>query len=275
MNHKKCTFSTEEITFLGHYLSAKGITPTADKVQSIRNFRAPISMEEVHSFLGSVNYVGKFIPDLATITEPLRSLTRKESKFEWKDEHEIAFNKLKEHLSSNLVLGYYNVNDRTQLYADASPVGLGAVLVQYNGVEPRIISYASKSLSDTEKRNCQTEKEALALVWASERFHFYLFERTFELITDHKPLEVIFSPKSKPCAVTALAVPRAINLKKIQESPEKDETIQAVREALYTGNRSELAKPFKLFEVELCLVGQILLRMKKIIMPVNLRVRTL
>lgn len=86
------------------------------------------------------------------------------------------------------------------MITDASPVGLGAVLLQINDSGPRIISYASKSLSDVEKRYAQIEKEALALVWAVERFHFYLYGRTFELVTDHKPLEVIFGARSKPCA---------------------------------------------------------------------------
>ncbi|XP_055590161.1 uncharacterized protein LOC129742304 [Uranotaenia lowii] len=97
-------------------------------------------------------------------------------------------------------LGYFDVDDRTQLVADASPVGLGAVLMQIKGQNARIIAYASKSLSDVETRYAQIEKEALALVWAVERFHFYLYGRSFDLITDHKPLEAIFSPKSKPCA---------------------------------------------------------------------------
>lgn len=103
-------------------------------------------------------------------------------------------------MSNDLILGYYDVKDRTQLYTDASPVGLGAVLVQINEKEPRIIAFGNKSLSDTEKRYCQTEKEALGLVWGVEHFHFHLYGRTFELITDHKPLEVIFGPQSKPCA---------------------------------------------------------------------------
>lgn len=95
----------------------------------------------------------------------------------------------------------YNIKDRTQIIADASPVGLGAVLVQYDANDqPRIISFAHKSLTDTEKRYAQTEKEAYALVWAVERYHHYIFGRCFELVTDHKPLEVIFGPKSKPCA---------------------------------------------------------------------------
>lgn len=173
---------------------------TQSKIEAIKNFRIPSSSEEVRSFLGLVNFVGKFIPNLATVTEPLRVLTKKDMKFEWHDSQQSSFEKLKEHLTSELVLGYYCVTDRTQVYADASPVGLGAVLVQINEDGPRIISFASKSLSETEKRYCQTEKEALALVWSVERFHFYLFGRNFELITDHKALEIIFSPKSKPCA---------------------------------------------------------------------------
>lgn len=200
LNNDKCIFEVEELEFLGHKLSANGIAPTVDKVEAIRNFRQPSSMEEIRSFLGLVNFVGKFIPDLATTTEPLRLLTKKDTPFEWKQEQQIAFDKLKQSLSSNLALGFYDIKDRTQLYADASPYGLGAVLIQINAKGPRVISYAAKSLSETEKRYCQTEKEALALVWSVERFHFYLFGRSFELITDHKALEVIFSPKSKPCA---------------------------------------------------------------------------
>lgn len=98
-------------------------------------------------------------------------------------------------------LGYYDVNDRTIVVADASPVGLGGVLVQINAEgDPRIIAYGHKTLTECERRYCQTEKEALALVWAVEHFHIFLYSKKFELITDHKPLEVIFGTKSKPCA---------------------------------------------------------------------------
>ena len=74
------------------------------------------------------------------------------------------------------------------------------MLVQKQGEELRVISYASRSLSDTERRYSQTEKETLAIVWACERFHAYLYGAEFELMADHKPLECIFSPKSKTCA---------------------------------------------------------------------------
>lgn len=200
LNIGKCIFGVTTVQFLGHRLSSDGIAPSSDKVEAIKQFRRPETAEETRSFLGLVNYVGKFIPNLATITDPLRKLTRNTVPFEWKQEQDQAFEELKKHMCHDMALGYYNVNDRIQVFADASPVGLGAVLVQFSGNDPRIITYASKSLSSVEKRYAQTEKEALALVWAVERFHHYLFGRTFELVTDHKPLETIFGPKSKPCA---------------------------------------------------------------------------
>ena len=98
-------------------------------------------------------------------------------------------------------MGFYNPLDRTQVMADAGPSGLGAVLIQFNKKgDPRIISYGSKSLSEVEKRYAQTEKEALALVWSVEKFHMYLYGKSFELVTDHRPLEVIFLTTSNPCA---------------------------------------------------------------------------
>lgn len=98
-------------------------------------------------------------------------------------------------------LSYFDPNNKTRLIADASPVALGAVLLQFDTAgEPKIISFASRSLSDVEKRYSQTEKESLALVWAVEKFYFYLAGLEFELVTDHKPLETIFKPTSKPPA---------------------------------------------------------------------------
>lgn len=201
LNEKKCIYGIQEVDFLGHRLSAKGVRPSIDKVNTVKGFREPTTAEEVRSFLGLVNFVGKFIPNLASIDYPLRQLTRKEETFVWGKEQKAAFEELKRQITSDKVLGYYDVTDRTRVVADASPVGLGAVLIQYDkNNEGRIIMYVSKSLSSVERRYAQTEKEALALVWAVERIHYYLFGREFELISDHKPLEIIFGPRSKPCA---------------------------------------------------------------------------
>lgn len=200
LNDDKCVFGATSVNFLGHQLSNKGIKPTYDKIKAIRLFREPTTMEETRSFLGLVNYVGKFIPDLATKTAPLRKLIKSNTPFEWGQEQSKAFRLLKGYLTDESSLGYYNVHHRTQIVADASPVGLGAVLIQFQGDEPRVISYASRSLSEVEMKYAQTEKEALALTWAVERFHYFIYGKEFELITDHKALETIFSPKNTPCA---------------------------------------------------------------------------
>ncbi|KAK9732007.1 RNase H-like domain found in reverse transcriptase [Popillia japonica] len=159
-----------------------GIKPLGKYVEVIRSSLKPVTVEKVQSFLGLINSVGKWIPNLAT------------------DLQDNAFQGLKESLSRMRTLGYYNALDRTEVVADASPVGLGAVLIQINQDGPRVIAYGNKSLTHCEKRYCQTEKEALALVWAVERFKIYLLGEEFELISDHKPLDTIFETKSKPCA---------------------------------------------------------------------------
>ena len=106
----------------------------------------------------------------------------------WGPEQQQSFDELKKRLSSAETLGYFDKNAPTKVIADASPVGLGAVLVQEQREELRVVSYASRSLSDTEHRYSQTQKEALAIVWAGERFHAYFYGAEFELMTDHKPL---------------------------------------------------------------------------------------
>lgn len=201
LNKSKCLFKVQELEFLGHKLSRQGIEADQRKVQTILEFRSPQNKEEIRSFLGLVTYLGKFLPDLGTNTEPLRQLTKKDAVFEWNEYHQQHFESLKRSLAELPTLSYFDPKRRTQLIADASPVALGAVLLQFDHQHsPKTISFASKCLSDVERRYSQTEKESLALVWAVERFYFYLAGLEFELVTDHKPLEIIFKPTSKPPA---------------------------------------------------------------------------
>lgn len=207
IRNDKCCFRMEKVNFLGHELSGEGVRPLKKYISTIKEFRAPKTTGELQSFLGLVNFVSKWIPNYATVTEPLKILLRNKTgdradiTESWGLEQKSCFESLKEIMTNISSLGYYNVSDRTIVIADASPVGLGGVLVQTNSKgEPRIIAYGHKTLTDCERRYCQTEKEALALVWAVEHFHIFLYGKRFELITDHKPLEVIFGPKSKPCA---------------------------------------------------------------------------
>lgn len=206
LRHDKCLYNVSQIQFLGHELSKQGIKPLDKYLAAINQFRPPKTISELLSFLGLINYVGKWIPNMATITEPLKLLLR--HKFGrntnitelWGQDQEKAFTELKSALSKIPRLGFYDVMDKTIVFADASPVALGAVLVQINNEGPRIIAFGNKTLTECERRYCQTEKEALALVWGVEHFHLFLYGKKFDLVTDHKPLEVIFGPKSKPCA---------------------------------------------------------------------------
>ena len=200
VNADKCVFGVSEMVFLGHKLTSRGIDPAKEKVKAVAEVREPQTATEVRSFLGLVNFCARFIPNFATVAEPLRRLTRKNAHFQFGTEQKRAFHTLKESLMNAQTLGYFDPKAPTQVIADASPVGLGAVLVQKQGGQSRIIAYASKSLTDVERRYSQTEKEALGLVWACEHFHAYLYGIEFELLTDHRPLEAIYGPKSKPCA---------------------------------------------------------------------------
>lgn len=174
INERKCEFRREAVTFMGHRLTGDGITPADDKVETIRNFRNPSTVEEVRSFLGLTNCLGKFVPNLSTLTAPLRELLHKDVRFRWRSEHTAAFERVKEEIANPRNLGYYSPDDETILIADASPVGLGAVLLQEREGQKRVICYISKGLSQAEKVYAQNEREALALVWATERLEAYL-----------------------------------------------------------------------------------------------------
>ena len=173
LNYDKCKFRKLEIVFVGHIISKDGIRPADDKLEAVRKFRAPRDPTEVKSFKGLVQFLSDYLPDLATVAEPLWRVTRKSQKFQFGKEQKEAFQKVKDIVSDAKTLAYFNLKYRTYVVADASPVGLGAVLIQEQDGQQRVISYASYSLSDVERRYSQTEKEALGLVWACERFKTY------------------------------------------------------------------------------------------------------
>ncbi|PFX13288.1 Retrovirus-related Pol polyprotein [Stylophora pistillata] len=201
LNAEKCTFRMTKVVFMGLLLSKHGIGPTEEKVRAVAEASQPQTPSEVRSFLGLVGFSARFIPDFATTADPLRKLARKGEPFVWGKEQEQSFQRLKSQVASAPVLAYFDKDTPTRVIADASPVGLGAVLVQEKNGESRAICYASRSLSQVERRYSQTEKEALALVWACERFHLYLYGLPqFDLVTDHEALKVIYSRKSKPSA---------------------------------------------------------------------------
>ena len=194
LNKEKCQFNKDRIEFYGFVFGKDGISPDMKKVESIKAMQRPTSQKEVRSFLGMTNYISRFIPHYADTTKPLRDLTRKNVEFAWCEEQEKAFVKLKELISDPKSMAYFNEKSETKLVVDASPIGLAAILTQVDkrGKES-IVAYSSRALTDVETRYSQTEREALAVVWACEYFHLYVHGCKFEVISDHKPLEGIFN----------------------------------------------------------------------------------
>ena len=200
-NREKCEFWKKRIRFFGHVFSGNGIEPCEDKIEAIVQASEPKSPEEVRSLLGMVQYLSRFIPNYSSIVEPLRILTKKDTPWTWSEDQVKSFENLKTSLSNWKMLSYFDVNLRTELIVDASPIGLGAMLTQRYQDEKRIIEYASRKLSPCEQRYSQTEREALGVVWGCEHFEHYLIGAEFTVITDHQPLiGILGKPASKPTA---------------------------------------------------------------------------
>jgi RNase H-like domain found in reverse transcriptase/Reverse transcriptase (RNA-dependent DNA polymerase)/Integrase zinc binding domain/Integrase core domain len=193
INLEKCEFNKDEITFLGHKVSEKGFHIDDQKVQDIRCFREPRTSLELKSFIGLASFVRGFIRNFAELALQLRP-TENCTHFVWGPQQQKAFEKIKrEIISCTVSQGFFSTGDKTELYTDASMVAIGAVLVQVNGKGVRrIISFASKSLTATERRYPQPQREALAIVWGTEHFHYYTLGACFTIKTDAEGISFIF-----------------------------------------------------------------------------------
>lgn len=208
LNEAKCEYNQKQINFLGMTLSASGFVPSPDKVEAIRDCKTPANVENLRSFMGLVTHLSNYIKDLATIGEPLRTLIRKNTKWQWTEKEEEAFNEIRKRICNDINdQAFYSVNLPTKLYTDASGVGLGAVMIQTqeDGID-KVVAYASKSLTETEKKYPQSQRESLAIVWAIERFSHFLLGKHFTLFTDNKASEYLFGNKDR---TTTRAITRA------------------------------------------------------------------
>ena len=196
LNGDKCAFYQTEVTFFGLRFSKDGVSPTEDRCRALREATPPSNVKELRSLLGMVQYSARFINELAHITEPLWRLTKDGTEWIWADEQQRAFEALKQAITQQC-LAFFRRDWLTEVVVDASPVGLGAILAQTNPHDEsdrRIVCFASRLLTATERRYSQCEKEALAAVWACERFWLYLFGSRFRLVTDNRAVQLIFGP---------------------------------------------------------------------------------
>lgn len=189
LNPEKSIICATEVSYFGHLLTADGIKPDPKKVAAVRDMEPPKDKGELETVLGMINYLSKFAPGLADVNAPLRQLLKESSEFVWDAQHEKAFKKIKDLLTSEPgpVLAYFDPVKELRLQVDASKYGLGAVLLQ----NERPIAYASKSLSESEINYAQIEKELFAVLFGCKRFHQYIYGRHIIIESDHKPLESI------------------------------------------------------------------------------------
>ena len=197
LNAAKCKFSRTSVKFLGHCISKEGVRADPDKTAAICRMEPPRSTGDLRRFMGMVNQMGKFSPNIAEIGKPLCELLSMKRTWLWDSEQERAFNELKQELIRPTVLALYDPAARSKVSADASSFGLGAVLLQESKAgEWRPVAYASRSLSETERCYAQIEKEVLAVTWSCEKFSNYILGSRFEIETEHKPLIPILSKQA-------------------------------------------------------------------------------
>ncbi len=221
---EKCKFCFQEIKFLGHIIGKDGIKTDPAKIEKVKNYPRPVNITQLRGFLGLAKYYRKYIKDFAKLAKPLNDLTkgfkskpletrdgikmkRKKSEKEknreneefmnnWEEKQEEAFKLLKEKLVTAPILIYPDFRKEFILYTDASKIALGAILHQKgdDGKE-HVIAYENKTLNKAEQNYSTTELECLAVVWAVEKFDYYLEGNKFKIITDHTALKWLFNKK--------------------------------------------------------------------------------
>ena len=189
---KKCRLFARRTDYLGHVISAEGISVSPEKVAAVRDWPVPETVTDVRSFLGTANYYRRFCKDFATIAAPLHRLTDKGAQFVWTEQCQEAFDSIKEMLCTAPTLAFPVPDAPLILDTDASLTGIGAVLSTIVDGQERVLGYASRSLSRTERNYCVTRRELLAVVHFVRHFRPYLYGRQFLVRTDHASLKWLF-----------------------------------------------------------------------------------
>ena len=185
----KCVFRQDHVKYLGHRISKEGVSPHPDKIRAIQDLLPPENVSELRRVMGMINYLGRYMENLADITKPMNMLLKNDTVWQWGPDQEKAFNKVKQAIITAPTLAHYDVDKQTMVSSDASSYGIGGLIQQLHGSEWKPVAYCSRTLNDTEQRYAQIEKELLAATWVCEKFSTYLVGLpSFLLQVDHKPL---------------------------------------------------------------------------------------
>ena len=197
MKRSKCDFFKSEIHYLGHLISAEGIRPLPNKLDSIRNMLASKDAKEIKQFLGLTGYYRKFVPRFADISRPLTTLMKKDTKFEWTPACQRSFKLLKETLCCEPILKYADTSKPYTLYTDASKYGWAGVLTQKHTTvidgkshtTDHPVAFVSGLFRGSQLNWAALTKEAFAIYMSVKMLSFYLTDAQILLRSDHKPLE--------------------------------------------------------------------------------------
>ncbi|KAK7909818.1 hypothetical protein WMY93_014502 [Mugilogobius chulae] len=196
LNVDKCHIRQTTLSFLGQKIGPEGLLPDDSHVAAILNAPPPSDPATLRSFLGLSAWYSKFVPNYATVVEPMRALLRKDCAFHWNKTAQTAFDQVKQLIVQSTALVLFDPNKPTIVSTDASDYGIGAVLTQLDSSgEEQTVAFASRSLSDAERKYSIVEKEALACVWAAEKWRTWLWGRKFLLRTDHQALTTLLTTK--------------------------------------------------------------------------------
>lgn len=196
LNKEKSVFAVDKITFLGHNISKEGISIDPERIKAITEMPEPTNVTELLRFLGMINFVCRSIPNRSTVCEALNHLLKKDIEWTWDHAQRDAFQKVKDLVTKSPVLAIFDPTKTTTISSDSSSYGLGACLLQKqeNG-DNRPIAYISRTLTQTERRYANIEREALGVAWACAKLSDYILGIPIFIETDHKPLVTIFNAK--------------------------------------------------------------------------------
>ena len=215
IKRSKCLFAQEQVNYLGHVVSAAGVSPDKKKIKAIKQFPTPKNADQVRSFIGLASYYRRFIRNFAEKAHALTNLMRKNVTWQWGADEQSAIDCIRECLTTKPILRYPDFAREFIIHTDAPGYGIGAVLSQVqiisftptgnqnkeenkqNNKSERefAIAYTSKHLNDVQAKWSKTKKEAYAIVHAVKTFYHYLYGTEFTIVTDHRPLEYLMSKK--------------------------------------------------------------------------------